>query len=228
MNKKNVHHFIEEQNLEEKENLRKMTEEKLGFSLTQESVSKKNTRNTGKIYAICASAMCIVCLLIMLPFLLNNSLKDNSEVDNSKRYCIEAECTWIWSENNIKEYNEENDTNLLYIDLYDHAAEVITQIYVAKNDETDIVFFYEAVFLEDTYDEIELYITDNRTTVDILVGFEESCKKSDYIDDVLVRWMCADDSGKIVFEYKGYKYFIALEYAVEETYIKQLVENMIV
>lgn len=225
MKKRNVHRFIEEQNSEAKENLRKKTEEKLGFSLTQTEYDvEKKAKKAQKFFAVLATSAGIICLLIALPFIL----RDVFEHSEKTRYCREEDYTWIWADCNIKEYNQRYGKGLLYIDLYDRAAEISTQIYVSKNDEKDIIFFYEELFLEDTYDEIELYITDNRTTVDILVGFEESCRRSDYVNDVLIRWMCTDDSGKIVFEYKGYKYFIALEYSVEEIYIKQLIENMIV
>lgn len=111
--------------------------------------------------------------------------------------------------------------------MYEYTAEVLTQLYVSKSDVNDIIFFYEQLFLEDTYDEINLYITDNRTTVDILVGIEESCKNTDYVNDVLVQWMCEIDSGAIVFEYKGYKYFVTLEYSIEEEELKRIVADML-
>ena len=225
MKKRNVHRYIEEQSFEAKENLRKKTEEKLGFSLSQETEYsfEKKAKKTQKFFAVFATTACIVCLLIALPFIF----RDDTELGKEMRYCKEEDYTWIWSDCNIKDYNQRYEKNLLYINLYERASEVTTQIYVSKNDEKDIIFFYEMLFLEDTYDEIDLYITDNRTTVDILVGIEDSCKKSNYINEVLVRWMCADDSGKIVFEYKGYKYFITLEFLVEENDIMELVGYML-
>lgn len=225
MRNKNVHRYIEEQNSEAKENLRKMTEKKLGFALSQETISdsEKKTLKAQKWVAIFATAACVICLLIALPFILRNF----RELDDKTRYCKEEDYTWIWSDCNIKEYNQKHGENLLYIDLYEYTAEVQTQLYVSKSDVNDIIFFYEQLFLEDTYDEINLYITDNRTTVDILVGIEESCKNTDYVNDVLVQWMCEIDSGAIVFEYKGYKYFVTLEYSIEEEELKRIVADML-
>lgn len=39
--------------------------------------------------------------------------------------------------------------------------------------------------------------------------------------------MCEIDSGAIVFEYKGYKYFVTLEYSIEEEELKRIVADML-
>ncbi|MDE6284263.1 MAG: hypothetical protein K2M17_00775, partial [Bacilli bacterium] len=176
-----------------------------------------------KFCAIFATAMCVVCLLIALPFLIKN---DSPTPVNNNRYCKEEDCVFIWSEHNIKEYGQANKKNLLYID-YNKVAESETQIYVSKDDENDIIYLYEKLFLQDTYDEIHIYITDNRTTVDILEGIENSCVKSVSISNVIVRCVCEQNLGKAVFEYKGYRYFIVLQYPTEENDLTQLVSDML-
>ena len=114
MRNKNVHRYIEEQNSEAKENLRKMTEKKLGFALSKETIadSEKKTLKVQKWVAIFATAACVICLLIALPFILKNF----RELDDKTRYCKEEDYTWIWSDCNIKKYNQKHGENLLYID----------------------------------------------------------------------------------------------------------------
>lgn len=225
MNKKNVHRYIEEQNAEEKENLRKMTEEKLGFSLSPETAqnSVTKTKKVQKWATVFATVACAVCLLIALPFLL----KHNAAPKDQNRYCEAGDYVVVMSDCTLQEYNERNGQNLLYVDRYAQAAEIVTQICVSETDENDIIFFYEIIYLEDTYEGITLYITDTRTTVDILVLIDEKCGNKISVDNIQVRWNGEEESTSATFTYQGHNYFLVLEYPVTESDLTQMISDML-
>ena len=108
---------------------------------TKQPVKRKLTM---KIVSCAVAAVAAICLIVSLPFIIQNSKK------NSIRYCYTKDCIAEEVSYTIKDYAADNNLNLLYVDWYDIADEVQTKIYVNKDDRTDIIYFNEIIVNAET------------------------------------------------------------------------------
>ena len=224
------HRFIEEQNAEEKEALRKKTEEKLGFSFSREASSSKKPEKVQRYFTAFATAFCALCLIIALPFIvknitlpssngaLNSGGKLNSAYDYSRQ---ESDC-------NIKEYNLRHGTSLLYIDLYDIAEEVNTYVYLSEKDKS-VLYFCETIFSRESFSEIDLYIVGESTQFESFKWRAEIAESQNgtVVAGVPVYWFGTQNAGTVVFSYSGYKYFVEISEAIGEEDAISIVGSML-
>ena len=226
----NEHRYIENQDAESKAALRKKTEEKLGFSLTNVKADTKKTDKFKRYVTVFATAVAAICLIVAFPFILRQGLattnggalnEPNRSVGTFDYYRQKADC-------NIKEYNLKYDTSLLYLDLYDDAEEVSTYIYLSTRDES-VLYFCETIFPNTNFSEIDLYIVDNSAALesfDWREGIAES-QKGTVVRGVRVSWFSSFNAGTVVFRYGGYKYFVEISSSVGEEDVASIVESML-
>ena len=224
------HRFIENQNIEEKEALRKKTEEKLGFSFSREASKENKSHRVSKLCTAFATAFCAVCLIIALPLIMNKSavpsgsgmLNDSGRYGGANDYYRQA------AECNIKEYNYKHGTNMLYIDFYDIAEDVFTYVYFSGTDKSTLLFC-ETIYSQENFNEIDLYILDEKTVFESLRWHEEIAESQNRMDamGIQVNWFGTENAGTIVFRYKGYKYVVELCNSVNSEDILGIVTYML-
>ena len=238
----NFHRFIEEQDLDEKEELRKKTEKKLGFSLTQNDNREKNKKRITKFGSFFATSICFVCLIVALPFIIiessasvprQSSIMDPSsplepgDTPSDKRYCYQQDYMMTISNCNLKEYKERNNIDIMFFDVYDRAEEVSTLLYVSKVNTEDIIFYRETIYLQDTFEEINTYITEIRNIVDVLEGLSEKCINNTFFEKLSIDWVSNDESGIVAFIYENYQYVITFDCHIEEENVIQIIKCML-
>lgn len=225
MSKKDIHQLIEKQNPEGKAALRKKVKDRLSLPVELEQVQKKSVLSFFKkryhIFASVATAIVVVCLAIVIPVVLNR------DTGPTERYCYAADCVENQIDNTLKEYSEQNNLSLLYIDWYDIADEVDTLLYVNINDESDVIYMQETLVNGEIGSIVTLYITDLHTNVDRFENMILMCEYTDTVNNINVHWKFQNDEGIAHFEYSGNKYFINLKYPMAEDSVLELVESMI-
>lgn len=227
MSKYDIHQIIEKNNPERKEALRKKVKERLNISEDTEQSQKKTAHTVVKkryrIFAGVSAALAVASLAIVLPIALNRG----TGVGPAERYCHATDCVGIVADYTIKDYSEQNDLSLLYIDWYDIADAIQTKKFVNINDSSDIIYFEETLANGETGSIATLYITDLYTKVDIFEDAENSCENVEYISSIKVSWEYRNIKGKAYFEYLGRGYAIELQYPMAEDSVLELVESMI-
>ena len=217
MKDNDIHKLIEQQEKERKAELYAEFEQK--HNITAEQPDKR--KYAIKIASCAAAAVVIICLIVSLPFIMQNNIK------NSTRYCSVNDCIAEDANFTLQEYAANNNLPLLYVDWYDIADEIQTKIFVNKDDREDIIFFQENIINGQNGIIVELYITKENVEVDFISSFEERCGRASTIKDVCVSWNFRNSFGLAVFVYKGYKYYLTLEDIADENVITDIIEEMI-
>lgn len=227
MSKNDIHQLIENKNPERKEALRKKVKERLELSEDAEQEHSKPALSIYKkryrIFASVSTALAVACLAIVLPIVL----KRDTGVGPTERYCHAADCVETVTDYTLKDYSEQNNLSLLYIDWYDVADAIQTKKFVNINDSSDIIYFEETLANGETGSIVTLYITDLYTKVDIFEDVENSCENVEYISAITVNWGYRNIKGFAYFEYLGRGYAIELQYPMAEDSVLELVESMI-
>lgn len=225
MSKKNIHKLIEEKNPEGKAALRQRVMERLNLPNESEQTQKKPTFSYKRFYRIFAgvsAAVAVVCLAIVLPIVLNRDTAVPTE-----RYCHASDCVKVEMDYSIKEYSEQNNLSLLYLDWYDVSEERQTLKFVNIDDNSDIIYFQEMLVNGEIGSIAILNITDLYTQVDIFEEVEKTCENVEYISSVKVSWSYRNFKGTAYFEYSNRRYSIELRYPMAEDSVLDLVESML-
>lgn len=226
MSKQDIHQLIEKKNPQGKETLRKKVKERLNLPDETEQAQGKSVlsffKKRYRIVASVSAALVVVCFAIVLPIVLTRDTRQ------TERYCHAADCVEIVADYTVKDYSEQNNVSLLYIDWYDFADEIQTKVYVNTNNSSDIIYFQETLVNGEIGSFAVLYITDLYTKVDVFESFWDNCPRIEIIDSIQVNWNYKNAKGMAYFEYSGYRYFIELtSYPMDENAILDLVESMI-
>lgn len=219
MNYKKFHQLIEKQNPEEKEALYARLKQKLNLPDEEPEIKKESVRISffKKPYRIAAAASAVLVAVFLAVF-IPLSLKCNMP---QYRYCYSENC--IDSNiKSVKDYAEENNLPLLYLDSYERAEK--TLIYF-EPDSSNFVYISEEYKNED--ENIKLYITDNLTKVDFLENqFQNFNGKTEY-NGVVINWSGGQSFGIANFEYDGYSYYLHASNTQNETRIIQIAQMII-
>ncbi len=223
MNYNKFHKFIEEQNTEEKEELYERLKQRLNLP---EAPAKEN-KNTGfiqffkkpyRIIACASAALVVLCLAIFIPL----ALKGGELAE--ERYCYEKDCvkTDIAS---IKDYAEENDLPLLYLEWYEKGQLIYSNLF---SDNTEkFVYIKEKISNDETGDLVILYITDKNTKVDVFEKFWNICDIEYTFNSNLIYWKAQSSESLAYFENGNYRYFIELVRPMSEEAILDIVREML-
>lgn len=225
MNKKNIHKLIEEKNPEGKAALRQKVMERVNLPTEAEQIQKKPTFSYKRFYRIFAgvsATVAAVCLAIVLPIVLNRDTAVPTE-----RYCHAADCVETVADYTVKDYSEQKNLSLLYIDWYDIAEEIQTKAFVNINDSSDIIYFQETLVNGETGDIANLYITELHTKVDIFEDIGNTCVNIKNISSIKVSWGYQNYNGFAYFEYSDRSYVIELKNPMAEDSVLDLVESML-
>ena len=110
----------------------------------------------------------------------------------------------------LKDYFVEYQVNVVYLDWYDVAGEYFNTAYKLKETE-EIVCFHETL-TDEYWNYVNLYVTDNKTEIDLLSNFNLTTEDKSIINDITVSYMINKDVSYSKFEYQNYRYFIEINF----------------
>jgi len=214
--------MIESQNSEYKKAVHEKLQRRLNLSTEQTQHKVGFTRFfTLRRTVLAAMAVVILCLAVVIPFTLKD--KDKSKI----RYCYSADCEKVDVSYTIKDYGLQNNAPVLFVDWYDVAEEVVTSLYLDKDNNENVVYFEELIINGETGNVIKLSFCDLSTKVDVLEGYENSCDSETMIKKKKILWKHTQKLSKAYFEHKGYKYYLELAYPTSENAILEIIETML-
>ncbi len=220
------HNLIEQQENKHKQEVWDMIKSEVeeNASVTTDTVQvSKNTLaiNSKKIYIPIVSVLAVLAVVLILIF----TLKPNSPVDDI-RYCSKTEYTTNDTKQTLKEYSLETNKDLLYFDWYDETEFCKDEIF-QLNSTNEIICFKESIVDIETGCKIDISVTDNRTVIDFLEDFENSCLLTHTFNDIEIKWGGNKFKSKATFEYESNIYYMTLSDPFEENYIITLIEQLL-
>lgn len=217
MRERDVHNLIEQQESEAKQRIYGSIKERADFS---PSVKKQPRRI--KLAVLATVMTCLVVLAVVLPITLRSNKNDGTRFCDASQYQVEQVTQ------TLKEYSQQKNSGMLYVDWYNVAEDVQTQIAYNVDDHADVVFFQEGIINGETGETVILYITDNKTSVDILKNYQ-NCNEEISVADSVVNWTIDQVlyTTYIKFTHKDYTYYLEFDNAYDEQQISQLVDDMI-
>lgn len=213
-----VHRLIEQQEPEAKERMWQRIKAELNLpDAPQPAPVVAKPRPWKKWTAIAAALVCVITLSIVLPLTLGGE---------KVRFCESKQYTTESLEQNLGDYFSSNNKNLLYVDWYDSAEEVKTRYGHINGNANDVVFYSETIINGETGETLNVYITDNKTRVDIL----ESYYADDIVmtvQDINVKGLFDRLSSRVMFEYNNNVYFLKLDIGNAQERLTEIIENML-
>ncbi len=223
--RRKIHKWLEEQDPIRKQSLLESIIEELEIEVETEQnstafMSRKRKRilNMTAALAICAA----VLLIVWLPI----ALIDRGEKPPFDRYCLSSELSSEELEMNFRDYCEQSNLSCLYLDKYDTSF-VQTVRYHMINDINDTVYLHEYMMDLETGDEIDYYIVDIYTQVDVLTEFENACNEQITIDNLQIKWVYSPMVCSGTFSFNDYTYYINISYPSSEEILFDVVEQML-
>lgn len=177
-----------------------------------------------KIMAICFSAGAIaLCLAITLPLVLSKSKKTK---DNTILYATVEDYEVKEYDKTIKEYAQEYNKNITYLDWYEQADFCYTECYREIKTQ-EILSLREKIIDGETGESVILQFTEINMHIDVLDDWAKTCEKEHHVESVEIKWMNYDRTLRGLFEFEGYRYYLTLERNTDENRLFELVEYLI-
>lgn len=224
-----VHNIIEARDKEGKAALFEKVQQKTA-DIPVPSKQVANRKRTFKLAFVALACICVVCLAIILPVSLKKHNDTYKPAPNPNptpdRYYHSNDCVALDLDITVKDYAQSRGIELLFLNWYDNAEDVITAYFVNAQDPDDLVYIEETLLNGDTGDKVILYITDNKTQLEDLQASIAFCINEYRIGDTVVKWCVDTQKGAAWFEYNSYRYYLELQEPVNETDILDIVESM--
>ena len=236
------HKLIEKQNTEEKEAFWKKLESRLESERDIDNVecggevlvmSKSRTNTTRRNLLIVVAVFMALALAICLTFFIvkpfdktaGEDSKNEIEKPDDKRYCTVNDYSTEISKITIKQYAADKNLELLYFDCYEESEYYADTQYILK-ETREVICLFEEIY-DSNYADINLYVTDDRTEVDVTKPFDNYCIKDTVINSVKIKYNIEPEKSCAKFTYKGHRYYLSVEDAPEDGYILGLVETLL-
>lgn len=219
---KEFHKLIEQQGAEETEQAWQRIKARLNEepeAVAQPKPKKRCPARVKKIAVICASVAIVAAagISFSLGFGLQKPVDEN-------RYCSMGDYEMVVSEKTLKDYIVEYNVNVLYLDWYDETEEYSNTAYRLKGT-NEIICFYEG-FVDTDWNYINLYVTDNKTEIDILNKFKLESQEQTVVVSTSILHTIHNHNSYASFEYSGYRYFIELELE-DSDYVLNIAEQLL-
>lgn len=247
---KDFHNLIEQQNSEEKESAWRRLEDKLGEERTVPAPKKRCSPRFMKVLSACASfvAVAAIGLGIGLGIGLNptggddildeDPPKQTEPVDPPEespvpdkviRYCGIEDCEVGSGEFTLKQYAENYQIDLLYLDWYEQTEDFTKRLYKTKETGENVCVKEEFMIFDGAYEGyyIRVFVTDNKTETDFLTWYTGETGNETAVNNALV-YSQLDATGTLAnFEFGGYRYYLKALDVYDEAYILELAESML-
>ena len=218
--KRSIHELIEEQEPEAKQRMWEEVRQRIAQEdILGEDISTRKKFSWKKFATIAASFVLVlgISLFSVFYFMPQEELKS--------RYCTQDDYTMQPVEETIKQHSKSLQKNWLYLDWYEYAESVINVAYYL-NDTGEEICYYEEILNGETGDFVKIYITDNRTDIDVLERIKEVCINSKEISEQIIKYNSLLMKACAFFEYQGYRYYLELSQPMTETAILDIVEEL--
>ena len=214
-----IHKLIEQQNPEAKERLWQRIKSEL--DLPDNPPAPAPVAAKPKVWrrwtAIAAALVCVITLSIVLPLTLGG---EKIRFSDFEHYTVAR------LEQNLEDYFLSNNRDLLVVDWYDIAEEVKTDYGHINEDPNDVVFFMETIGNNETGEILTLYITDNRTRVDILEIYHTG-NNTTSVRNVSVKYSSDVLYTRAMFEYNKNVYYLNIDVGNAQERLTEIIESML-
>lgn len=213
-----VHRLIEQQEPEAKERMWQRIKAELNLpDAPQPAPVSVKPKQWKKWTAIAAALVCVITLSIVLPLTLGGE---------KIRYCDYQQYTTENLEQNLGDYFLSNNKKLLYVDWYDFAEETQTIYGHINGNKNDVVFYSETILNGETGELLTLYVTDNKTRVDILENFYLD-NSSFNVKNIVVKGIFNRLLSRVVFEYEKNIYYLEIDVGNAQERLTEIIEGML-
>lgn len=219
------HKLIQEQDTDKKEELWNKIENQINneeIDLGDGVLAKKRLLTKQHKLLICLSALLIVVIIAVLVFRL---FKPDEIINEDFRYCNFGDYYSVDSDESISDYSKANSLNLLYFNWFDK-TEFYADTQYKMNESDEIICLGEELVDENGY-YIYQYITDEKTQIDFLKVYSESCIERTVIKSVEVNYGAVMENSYANFSYANYSYYFKLE-STDTVYLLSLLNELIV
>lgn len=151
--------------------------------------------------------------------------KNEIEKPDDKRYCTVNDYSTEISKITIKQYAADKNLELLYFDYYEQSEYYADTQYVLS--ETQEVICLQEEMYDMNYAHINLYVTDDKTELDVLKSFENHYGSMTEINSVKISYGDNDGTSYAKFTFKKHVYYINVQDAPEDGYILGLLETLL-
>ena len=213
-----VHRLIEQQEPEAKERMWQRIKAELNLpDAPQPAPVVAKPKQWKKWTAIAAALVCVITLSIVLPLTLGGE---------KVRFCDSKQYTTESLEQNLGDYFSSNNKNLLYVDWYDSAEEIKTRYGHINGNANDVVFYSETIINGETGESLTVYITDNKTRVDILEN-HYSDNNEFVVKNIEVKGAFDRLLSRVMFEYNKNIYYLEIDVGDAQERLTEIIENML-
>ena len=220
MTEKEIYQLIEEHK-EESDALYERIHEQVESSIVAHAQAKKRRKKIfSSVFSVATALVLIVCLAVVLPIVLQGEVEDVVQ-----RYS-DGELRSELLECNLKEYYQETNQSLLFIDRYENADAPITRRYYKEGNESETVYLYESFMDEETGYNIKLSIMKRNVSVDTFDEKLDECEIFKTFDPE-ISYRLDRKRSVAKFEYEGYKYYLEIDDKVELSFFIELIASMI-
>ena len=167
--------------------------------------------------AIAAALVCVITLSIVLPLTLGG---EKVRFYDSKQYTTES------LEQNLGDYFSSNNKKLLYVDWYGSAEEIKTRYGHINGNANDVVFYSETIINGETGETLTVYITDNKTRVDILDNYYVDTQEFN-VNNISVQYKSNRLISRAMFEYNSNNYYLEIDIEDAQERLTEIIENML-
>lgn len=214
-----IHKLIEQQNPEAKERLWQRIKSEL--DLPDNPPAPAPVAAKPKVWkrwtAIAAALVCVITLSIVLPLTLGG---EKVRFSNFEQYTVAR------LEQNLEGYFLSNNRDLLVVDWYDIAEDISTEYGHINEDPNDVVFFMETIVNNETGEILTLYITDNRTRVDVLEIYHTG-NNTTSVRNVSVKYSSDGLYTRAMFEYNKNVYYLNIDVGNAQERLTEIIKSML-
>ena len=235
-----IHEWIEAQDREEKDRvwakIKKAEEERLAAKRAAEALTKQEQPKAEykpamkpfpwKRWAAVATS-CVVIIggaLVAAQFIPKDIGPSNSS-SSGGRYFNAQSYDSIETEITLKEYAQEIGVNLLYFDWYgqtDHIKDYKWQV----KDTQETICFQEEIVDINTGSIVNIHVVEKDTEIDTLSA-DELTENVTQKNNINIYWKSNIEEAYANFVYEDYRYYLRVLDPYQETYILDLVEELL-
>lgn len=213
-----VHRLIEQQEPEAKERMWQRIKAELNLpDAPQPAPVVAKPKQWKKWTAIAAALVCVITLSIVLPLTLGGE---------KVRFCDSKQYTTESLEQNLGDYFSSNNKKLLYVDWYSSAEEIKTRYGHINGNANDVVFYSETIINGETGETLTVYITDNKTRVDILDNYYVDTQEFN-VNNISVQYKSNRLISRAMFEYNSNSYYLEIDIEDAQERLTEIIENML-
>ena len=193
---------------------------------------KRRTLTGGRLTVLLSSCAVAVCAAIILPcvLLLGGNGGNGGNGDNGggtdNRYCSAADVETQPSQYTIKQYGEQFNESILYLDWYDVPNVCTTNIITLKETDEQIGID-ETIINISTLESVRIQLIKWNFYIDTLDEIAKMCDSNKILDGVKIEWIQAGGDFSAVFVNDSYRYYVTYSGSDDEARFFEIIAEML-